>query len=66
LIIKLSQHAEEMMIYREISMKEIEDAIKQGVKYFQEPGKIVSDYQYFSVVYKKIKEAHYVITVKSR
>jgi len=65
-IIKLSKHAEEKMIERGITMKEIENGIKSGSKYMQQPDKIVSEYGYFSVVYKKIGEIHYIITVKPR
>ncbi|MDP4012717.1 MAG: DUF4258 domain-containing protein [Candidatus Nanoarchaeia archaeon] len=66
MIIKLSKHAEEKMIDRGISMKEVELAIKGGSKFRQAPDKLVSEYGYFSVVYKKIKDVHYIITVKPR
>jgi len=66
LIIKLSDHAEEMMIERGISMKEIENAIRMGSKFIQKPNKIVAEYTYFSVVYKKIGDAYYIITVQPR
>ena len=66
MIIKLSKHAEEKMIERGISMDEIEIAIKSGSKFTQKPDKIVSEYGYFSVVYKKIGETHYIITVQPR
>lgn len=47
-------------------MKEVELAIKGGSKFRQAPDKLVSEYGYFSVVYKKIKDVHYIITVKPR
>ena len=67
MIIKLSKHAEEKMIERGISMDEIEIAIKSGSKFTQKPDKIVSEYSYFSVVYKKLgRDTHYIITVQPR
>ena len=66
MIIKLSKHAEEKMIERGISTYEIETAIKSGGKYLQKPNKIVAEYGYFSVVYKKIGDICYVITVQPR
>ena len=53
------------MIGRGISDKEIRTAITKGTKRIQD-GKIVSSYSYFTVVYKKIKDEIYVITVKPR
>ena len=66
LIIKLSKHAEEKMIERGISMNEIENAIRKGSKFMQKPDKIVTEYTYFSVIYKKVGEIYYIITVKPR
>ncbi len=66
LIVKLSRHAEEKMIERGITMAEIEKAIQSGSKFIQKPNKIVAEYGYFSVVYRKFGDAHYVITVKPR
>ncbi len=66
MIIKLSKHAEEKMIERGISMNEVEIAIKSGSKFTQQPDKIVSEYGYFSVVYKKKGELYYIITVQPR
>ena len=61
-----SKHARERMITRGISTKEIEKAIKQGLKEHQPPNKIISHYRYFSVVYKKTKENTFIITIKPR
>jgi hypothetical protein len=66
LIIKLTKHAEEKMIERGITMNEVERAIQSGSKFVQEPDKIVAEYGYFSVVYKKVGDIHYVITVQPR
>ena len=61
-----SKHAREQMIARGIDEKLVDEAIKRGSKYLQKPNKIVSEYRYFSVVYKKIGEDCFVITVKPR
>jgi hypothetical protein len=53
------------MVERGISEKEVENAIIKGRKYIQDD-KIISSYSYFEVVYKKIGEIIYVITVKPR
>lgn len=53
------------MIERGVSAKEIKEAIIKGAKRLQN-GKIVASYSYFEVVYKKIKNEIYVITVKPR
>lgn len=66
LIIKLTKHAEEKMIERGITMHEVEKAIASGSKSFQHPNKIVAEYMYFGVVYKKVDDIHYIITVKPR
>lgn len=66
LAIKYSKHAREQMVARGISEKEIGEAIKRGSKELQKPNKILSYYKYFCVVYKKIENDLYVITVKPR
>lgn len=66
MIIKYSRHARERMILRGITKKEVEDGIKMGSKELQKPDKILSYYKYFCVVYKKIKDKVYVITIKPR
>ena len=64
--IRYSKHAREQMVERGISEKEVEDGISRGSKRIQEPGKILSDFRYFTVVYKKVGETYFVITVKPR
>jgi len=54
------------MIARGITEKEVEEALRSGSKHLQAPDKIVSEYQYFSVVYKQMGPELYVITVKPR
>jgi len=53
------------MIGRGISGGEVKEAIIKGAKRIQN-GKIILSYSYFEVVYKKIKDEIYVITVKPR
>ena len=62
----ISRHAKEKMVDRGINLNEVKNAITSGEKYFQEPNKIVAEYGYFSVVYKKIGSAYFVITVQPR
>ena len=66
LIVKYSKHAREQMIARGITEKEAEEGIQRGSKELQKPNKILSYYKYFCVVYKKINDVYYVITVKPR
>ncbi len=61
-----SKHAREQMVARGIDESRVEEAIKRGSKYLQRPNKIVAEYRYFSVVYKKSGEYYFVITVKPR
>lgn len=53
------------MIDRGFSMQEVEDCIRCGSKFMQN-GKIVSTYKDYRVVYKKIKETYYIITIMYR
>ena len=64
--IKYGKHAREQMIARGISEKGVEEGIKRGSKELQKPNKVLSYYKYFCVVYKKIGNDTYVITVKPR
>ncbi len=61
-----SKHAREQMVARGIDGQLVEEAIKRGSKHLQQPGKIVAEYRYFSVVYRKIGSDYFVITVKPR
>ena len=54
------------MVARGVSTLEVEAAIKRGSKQIQNPGKILAYYRYFCVVYKKIGNDLFVITVKPR
>lgn len=64
--IRFGKHAREQMIAREISENEIEEGIRCGTKELQKPNKILSYHRYFCVVYKKIKDVYYIITIKPR
>lgn len=64
--VKYSKHAREQIIARGISTNEVKEATQRGMKHTQQPNKIVSDYKYFSVVYRKIEDVYYIITVKPR
>lgn len=54
------------MVLRGITEKEVEEGITRGSKEIQKPDKILSYYKYFCVIYKKVKEDIYVITIKPR
>ncbi len=62
----ISRHALEQARERGISVSEIKKAIQQGAKHIQKPNKIVADYMHIRVVYKRIKEKYFVITVMIR
>ena len=64
--IKYGSHAREQMVARGISELEVEKAIKRGSKELQGKTKILAHYQYFTVVYKRIADDLFVITVKPR
>jgi hypothetical protein len=66
LAVKYSSHAREQMVARGISEQEVQDALKSGSKHLQYPDKIVSEYKYFAVVYKKVQDDVFIITVKPR
>jgi len=54
------------MVARGISEREVEEGIRKGSKQSQHPNKILSIYRYFVVVYRKIDDACFVITIKPR
>ncbi len=63
--IRYSKHARKRMIERGISEMEVAEAIQKGTKRAQDK-KIVAAYTYFEVVFKKIGDDVYVITVMRR
>lgn len=66
LAIKYGSHAREQMVARGITEQEVQGALKSGSKHLQYPDKIVSEYKYFAVVYKKVQDDIFIITVKPR
>lgn len=66
MVTKYGSHAREQMVARGISEQEVEKAIKRGSKELQGKTKILAHYRYFTVVYKRIGDGLFVITVKPR
>ena len=64
--IQMGRHALEQARERGITINEIKKTIQQGAKHLQEQNKIVSDFMHLRVVYKKIQEQTFVITVMIR
>ena len=62
----MGKHALEQARERGITINEIKKAIQQGAKHLQERNKIVSDFMHVRVVYKKIQNQAFVITVMIR
>ncbi len=62
----MSKHALEQARERGISLNEIKKTIQQGAKHLQEKNKIVSDFAHIRVVYKKVQEKIFIITVMIR
>ncbi len=58
----LSRHAIEQAGERGISIEQIKKTIQRGAKYLQGK-KIIANYTYIKVVYKKLKDEYFVITV---
>ena len=65
-MIILSRHAKDQARERGISLNEIKLTIERGAKYTQLPNKIVSEWVHIKIVYKKIKDDYFIITVMVR
>lgn len=61
----MSRHALEQARERGISINEIKETIKCGAKFLQDE-KIVAVYRHTEVIFKKIKDKFFVITVMIR
>ena len=61
----LSWHALQQARERGVTIEDIKKVIQRGAKHFQE-NKIVSDYMYIRVVYKKNQQKMFIITVMIR
>lgn len=64
----ITKHALDQARERGISVNEIKETIQKGAKFIQneEEQKIVSDYRHIRIVFKKIKDKYYVVTVMIR
>lgn len=62
----MSKHALEQARERGVSINEIKETIQNGAKFIQGRYKIVSDYRHIRVVFKKINEKYFVISVMIR
>ena len=63
--VTLSKHAMEQARERGITIEQIKKTIQRGAKHLQGE-KIVSDYTYIKIVYKKLKDENFIITVMIR
>lgn len=61
----MSKHALEQSRERGISINEIKETIQKGAKFVQD-GKIVSNYRYMRIVFRKMNNKFFVITVMIR
>lgn len=63
-----SKHALEQARERGVSINEIKETIQNGAKSIQDPseGKIVSVYRHIKVIFKKIQDKYFIISVMIR
>lgn len=61
----MSRHAIEQARERGVSVNKIKDAVRQGAKSIQNE-KIIAVYRHIKVVFKKVKDKFFVITVMIR
>jgi len=61
----MSSHALEQARERGISINEIKETIRKGAKFIQ-GNKIISVYRHIKIVFRKIKDKFFVITVMIR
>ncbi len=62
----MSKHALDQARERGITIAEIESTIQCGAKHLQDMKKMVSDYRYIRIIYKKIEDKCFIITVMLR
>ena len=64
----ITKHALDQARERGISVNEIKETIRKGAKFVQDEKekKIVSDYRHIRIVFKKLENKYYVITVMIR
>lgn len=61
----MRKHALEQSRERGIGINEIKETITRGAKFVQD-GKIVADYRHIRVVFKKVNNKFFIITVMIR
>ncbi len=61
----MSEHVLEQSRERGISINEIKETIQKGMKFVQD-GKIVSNYRHMRIVFRKMNNKFFVITVMIR
>ncbi len=61
----MSKHAHEQARERGVSINEIKEAIQRGSKFLQ-GNKVVSNYRHIKIVFKKMKNKFFVVTVMIR
>ena len=61
----MSRHALEQARERGVSLNEIKETIIKGAKFLQQD-KIVAKFRHIKIVFKKIKDNYFIITVMIR
>jgi len=61
----MSRHALEQARERGVSINEIKETIQKGSKFLQQD-KVVSMYRHIKIVFKKVKNKFFIITVMIR
>ena len=61
-----SKHALDQACERGVSINEIKETIQKGAKFVQGENKIVADYRHIRVIFKKINDKLFIISVMIR
>jgi len=61
-----SEHALEQCRERGVSISEVKEAVQKGAKHLQHDNNIVSIYRHMKVIFKKVEETYFIITVMIR
>lgn len=61
----MSKHALEQSRERGVSINEIKETIRKGAKFLQQE-KIIAKYRHIKIIFKKIKDEYFIITVMIR
>ena len=62
----MSRHALEQARERGISINEIKETIQKGSKFLQKNNKIITTYRHLKIVFKKLNDKFFLITVMVR